>query len=343
MKTFFTKLHYEKKPIFWEKALVQSLVPISFVYEKLSDIRNYLYKKNILKNYKPDVLTISIGNLTTGGTGKTPITAAIANNLTEKGYKVAILSRGYGSKLNSKKINIISDGNTIFYDANQGGDEPVWLAQNCPKTAVLTSSNRVNIAKYAEKELGCNALILDDGFQHQKLQRDINILVVDSIKQFGNKKVLPAGPLRESIKNISRANKIIIVNKGSCENLVNIDLKEYHICNLTTDYIYEIHSKTILENTNQQALAFSAIGQPQQFYNLAKENGLNIVKTINYADHHNYNEEDIKNIIKQATDKNIQVILTTEKDAVKIKQLTNHPIYALKLKSKLDLDEILKI
>lgn len=342
MKTFFTKLHYKKNPTNLERTLLLCLTPASFAYCTAVNLRNFLYKKNILPSYKPTAATISIGNLTTGGTGKTPITAALANYLTKKGFKTAILSRGYGSKLNPKEVNIISDGEKIYYNAEKGGDEPVWLAENCPKTAVLTSSDRVKIAKYAQNVLGCNILILDDGFQHLKLKRDINIAVVDSQKQFGNGKVLPAGPLREPAENISRADKIIVVNKGgSLSEIQGLNFKTYTLCSFLTDYIYEIHSLEKLQNTSQSVLAFSAIGQPEQFYNLIKETGYNLVKTIDFNDHHIYTPDDINLIVQSAKDNNAQIIMTTEKDAVKVKEICDNNIYALKLKSEINIEELI--
>ena len=155
-----------------------------------------------------------MGNLTTGGTGKTPITAEIANYFSAKGYYPAILSRGYGGSLQNKEVNIVSDGFKVNYTANEAGDEPVWLAKHCPKTVVLTCASRVKAAEFAKNKLHCNVLILDDGFQHQKLGRDLNIMVVDSEKQFSNSFVLPLGALREPISEIKRADKIIVVNKS---------------------------------------------------------------------------------------------------------------------------------
>lgn len=353
MKNFFTKLHYKTNTTLADKAICAGLMPFALIYSSIAEIRNFLYTNKILKTYTPKVLTISVGNLTTGGTGKTPITAAIATHLTEKGFKVAILSRGYGSKLNSKNINVISDGKTIFYDAKTGGDEPVWLAQNCKNTTVLTSSNRIQIAKHAQK-MGCTALILDDGFQHQKLGRNINIAVIDIDKQFGNKKVLPAGPLRESYKNIKRANKIVIVNKNTEKpseqklNEIYTYLKKLNnsatisICNAKPDKIYNIQSEELfIPSQNKKALAFSAIGQPEQFYNLLKLTGLSIEQTVSFSDHHSYCEKDIEKLFAQAQKSNTDILITTEKDAVKIKSITQKAIYALKLGIDWDAETIL--
>ena len=343
MKTFFTHLHYDKNLNLFEKALVLCLTPVSFVYACVAEVRNSCYRHNIIKSYKPSVTTISIGNLTTGGTGKTPITAVIANYLTEKGHKVAILSRGYGSKLNPKETNVISDGTNIFYDAKTGGDEPVWLAENCSGVVVLTSSNRVKIAKYAQK-LGCDILILDDGFQHQKLKRDVNILVVDSQKQFGNGFVLPAGPLREFRKNIARADKIIVVKKGAVEDFNDLRMENYTPCTLTTDYIYNIQNGKKLYPSGQKVLAFCAIGQPEQFYKLVREKGFELVKSIDFPDHHSYCEKDAKDIFNAAEEYGASVIITTEKDAVKFAPLvpeSHANVYALKLKAEMDIKELL--
>ena len=337
MKAFFNRLHYSKNLNIYEKTLTLLLMPASFAYGLTAELRNFCYRKNIIKSYKPNVKTISVGNLTTGGTGKTPITKALANYLTQKGYKAAILSRGYGSKLNSKKINIISDGKEIFYNAQNGGDEPVWLAENCPGVCVLTSSNRVQIAKYAQDTLKCNVLILDDGYQHQKLKRDINILVIDGSKKFGNGKVLPAGPLREKLKNINRADKIIVVNKGQKQN--DIQIENYITCNLTADYIYEIHTNKKPENNIKNIIAFSAIGQPEQFYNMLKEANYNLVKTVSFNDHHNYTKDEIEKLLSNLN--HAEAVITTEKDAVKIVNLTEKPIYALKLKAEIDMEKLL--
>ena len=176
-------------------------------------IRNFLYNKNILKTYNPHTYTVSVGNLTTGGTGKTPITSEIANYFAKKGDYPAILSRGYGGKIPNIEVNVVSDGTSINYTAQEAGDEPVWLAKHCPACAVLTCASRVKAAKFAKNKLHCTKLILDDGYQHRKIGRDLNILVVDSEKQFSNGLVLPLGALREPVSEIKRADKVIIVNE----------------------------------------------------------------------------------------------------------------------------------
>ena len=182
---------------------------------------------------------------------------------------------------------------------------------------------------------------MDDGFQHQKLKRDVNILVADSQKQFGNGFVLPAGPLREFRKNISRADKIIVVKKGTVEDLSGLGIEQYNICTLTTDYIYEIHTGKKLEASGQKVIAFSAIGQPEQFYKLVREAGFELVKTIDFPDHHSYCQNDADIILKTAEEYGASAIITTEKDTVKFAPLTDNPVYALKLKADINFEELL--
>ena len=183
LKTNITKLHYTKEP----KGLFFSLLKFCSIFYRIgSGFKNLLYDKNIIKPKKVDAFVISVGNFTTGGVGKTPVVAEIAKYFVEKGERVAIISRGYGGKLNNKEVHVISDGINLYYKADMAGDEPYWLAVNLNMCAVLTCSNRYKAAEYAIKELGVTKIILDDGFQHRKLARDLDIVLVDSEKMFGN-------------------------------------------------------------------------------------------------------------------------------------------------------------
>ena len=288
-----------------------------------------------------------MGNLTTGGTGKTPVTAEIANYLKTQGNKVCIVSRGYKGKLNNKMPNLISDGTTVFYDASFAGDEPYWLSQNCKGVVVVTCSNRKKGIEFAKNNFGCTHFILDDGFQHQKVKRNLNILIIDGEKKFGNELILPAGPLREPITEIYRADKIIIVNKKSSirglngykrvlERALNLPV---FICNMKLAHPYNIHTN---EPYNfERVLAFCAIGQPEQFFNLIT---FNTVDQKYFEDHHRYNEKDLEFLFDRAKKLGASALVTTEKDAVKIKELKNSKnfkIYAAKLLPDLDIKEIL--
>ena len=334
LKTEITKLHYTKEP----KGVLFNLLKFCSVFYGLgSGFKNFLYDKKILKPKKVNAYVISVGNFTTGGVGKTPVVAEIARYFVDKGERVCIISRGYGGKLDNKKVNVISDGINLFYKADMAGDEPYWLAVNLNMCAVLTCSNRAKAAEYAIKEFGVTKIILDDGFQHRKLHRDLNIVLVDSEKMLGNENLLPAGPLREGPEGFKRVDKLVIVSKNTdhtrAEKLAKIMEKKQKVKTLTAkvepDYIYNIISGEHLEK-GAEITALSAIGQPEQFYAFLKD--YKIKNTITFDDHHQYTPDDIKNIEGN--------IVTTEKDAVKLALLGNPNIYALKLKTVLDVEEL---
>lgn len=333
LKTEITKIHYNKNA---KGFLVKLLEFASIFYGLGSGLKNKLYDKNIIKPKKVDAFVISIGNITTGGVGKTPIVAQIANYLTSNGEKVAIITRGYGGKLSNNNINVISDGKNIFYNAKLAGDEPFWLAQNAEKTIVITTKNRYKGAKYAVENFGASKIILDDGFQHRKLHRDLDIVLMDSKMGFGNEKLLPAGPLREGMEAFSRIDKFVIVSKDTehsrAEKLAKIMAKkmkiETFICYTEPDFVYNIKTGEKLPERTE-AVALCAIGQPKQFYDFL--NNYKISQTIDFDDHHGYTEKELP----------AGIIITTEKDAVKMKDFQRNDIFALKLKTIIDVKNLL--
>ena len=206
LKTKITQIHYQREP---KGVLFELLKFCSYFYGIGSRVKNFCYDKKIIKPKKVDAFVISVGNMTTGGVGKTPVVSEIAKYLVSIGQKVAIVSRGYGGRLDNKNINMISDGKSIYFDALQAGDEPYWHAENTPGCYVFTSKNRYLAAKYAVEKFGIQIIILDDGFQHRKLHRDLDIVLMDSVKGFGNECLLPAGPLREGSEALDRIDKLL--------------------------------------------------------------------------------------------------------------------------------------
>lgn len=342
-KTEISKLHYEKNA----KGFLFNLLKFcSYFYALGCGLKNYLYDKKILKPKEVDAYVVSVGNLTTGGVGKTPVVAQIANYYVEKGDKVAIVSRGYGGKgVRGKKILVISDGKEIFYDAEVAGDEPHWLGENT-KAVVITSKNRYDGAKFAVDKFGATKIILDDGFQHRKLHRDLDIVLIDSEMGFGNESLLPAGPLREGFEAFSRIDKLVVVSKNvdhtRAEKYAKIMgkklKKDTMVCYTEPDYIYNIFSQEEHLPAGETVLAFSAIGQPQQFYKFLKD--YNVVKTVDFDDHHNYTQSDIYRLSSYS----VKTLVTTEKDASKLTNLNSSglKIFTLKLQTKLDVEKLVK-
>lgn len=341
-KTNISKIHYDKNA----KGRFFSLLKFcSYFYAIVSGLKNRLYDKGILKPKKVNAYVVSVGNLTTGGVGKTPAVAQIAKYYLEQGEKVAIVSRGYGSKLDGKDINIISDAENIFFNADVAGDEPFWLAKNVKGACVITSKNRFNASKYAIEEFGVTKIILDDGFQHRKLHRDLDIVLIDSEMGFGNENLLPAGPLREGLEAFNRIDKLVVVSKNTdharAEKYAKIMgkklKKETFVCYTEPDFVYNIFNAEKKLPPDKQVLAFSAIGQPQQFYKFLKD--YDVVKTVDYDDHHNYTQADIDELRKFG----IKTLITTEKDAGKLVNLDfdSLEVFALRLKTNLDLSSLL--
>lgn len=334
-KTKITEIHYQSEP---EGLLFDFLKFCSFFYACGSRIKNFFYDKKLIKPKKVKAYVISVGNMTTGGVGKTPVVCEIAKYLISKGKKTAIVSRGYGGKLSGRKINMISDGKTIYYDALQAGDESYMLAQQLPECYVFTCKDRYLAAKYAVEKFGVEVVILDDGFQHRRLYRDLDIVLMDSVKGFGNENLLPAGPLREGAEALDRIDKFVVVSKSmeheTAEKVAKIMQRRLNIktsvCYTEPDYVYNIKTgQRLMEGLSVTAMC--AIGQPQQFYDFLSE--YDVVNTVTFDDHHQYTPIDIVGLTGS--------VITTEKDAVKLARFDRDNIYALKLKTVIDVEGLL--
>lgn len=335
IKTKITQIHYQRDP---QGILFDLLKFCSYFYGFGSRLKNFLYDKKIIKPKKVDAFVISVGNMTTGGVGKTPVVSEIAKYLISQGRKVAIVSRGYGGHLSNRSINMISDGAMIYFDAVDAGDEPYWLAENTPGCYVFTCRNRYMASKHAVEKFGVEIIILDDGFQHRKLHRDLDIVLMDSVKGFGNECLLPAGPLREGPEALERIDKFVVVSKNTnhevAQKVARIMQKRLKlstsICYTEPDYVYDIKTgQRLMEGLAVTAMC--AIGQPQQFYDFLKD--YQVVNTVTFDDHHQYSAGDIVDISGS--------IITTEKDAVKLARFDRGQIYALRLKTVLDVEGLL--
>ena len=335
IKQDMTNIHYgnKKNDRFSEFILNIS----SKVYEKVVNVRNKLYDVGLLETIKVGVPVISVGNLTTGGVGKTPLVIELAKYFTGKGDKVAILSRGYGGTLPITEVNVISDGTSTFYNSEQAGDEPYMMAKQTG-CIVITCKDRVKSAQYAIEKYKVTKIILDDGFQHRRLHRDLNIMLIDSKSIFGNGKMLPAGPLREPLSETKRADKIVIVSKE--ENHIPAEKMSMRVADSTSKptVVFYVEAGDVYNIKTNESLAYGepvtavcAIGQPKKFFSFAEKNYF-VQNKLEFEDHHLYKKEDLENIKGN--------ILTTEKDAVKLEKFGMNNIYALKLKCRINFEEL---
>lgn len=305
----------------------------TFFYYLVYIIWFNLYKANILKSYSLPVPVISIGNITSGGTGKTTLTIGLSNYLTKLGYKVAILSRGYKRKeqIHGDGILLVSDGQSILTNPDISGDEPFLIARQAKKAIVIVTKDRVKGGLTAVK-LGAEILILDDGYQYIRLKRNENILLLDCTNPFDNGCLLPLGYLREPTSSITRATAVILSNNTDNGDISKLKDKLKRDYDLPKDLPivsmrYKIKDlnginikKTMSLDDAKRVdfIAFSGIGNPESFIKTLSKNEIKTKTNLIYPDHYNYSYNDIKTICDHAKSQNIENIITTSKDAIKI-------------------------
>lgn len=309
----------------------------SRLYGTIVEARNSLYEKGVFKSFSLGVPVVSVGNITVGGTGKTPLVAFVAQVLAESGEKVCVISRGYGRK-NPKNRVLVSDGENILADAKQAGDEPFELARKLlGKAIVVADANRVSAGSWAREKFGITAFVLDDAFQHRKVKRDLDIVTIDAANPFGNKKILPSGILREPLKNLERADAVLVTRANLSEDVSNlkIQVKKYNLdCPIfiaenkisglinLEDFHAKAQSPLITkEKQRTKALSFCALGNPNNFFEQLKLENFDLAATQKFPDHYFYKKEDIAKIEKKARESGAEILLTTAKDAVKLKDL----------------------
>ncbi len=296
-------------------------LPLTLIYSVVSAFKNFLYDSKILTPKKVNVPVISIGNLTVGGTGKTPVVAFIANELSERGYKVGIVSRGYGRK--SKGTVWVAREGQILTDAANGGDEPIELASSVKYSSIVVGDSRYEAATELLSKVAVDFILVDDGMQHRKFHRDLDIAVQDVRSASGWKFQLPSGVFRESWKNIKRAD-IVLWTKWDhpAPTKKFSDWKTYQDqLHLWTEFVpkefYSVQEKkavSLSELAGKTAVVFCGIGQPERFKSDLEKLGIQILEFKVFGDHHDYSEQDLAGIYNSSKLLNAQVILTTAKD-----------------------------
>jgi len=314
----------------------------SWLFSGIVQLRLWLYRNRILRDQPLGCLVVVVGNLTVGGTGKTPVVEKFARALRDRGRKVGILSRGYKSKappiwkkwwywLNGTvdaPPRIVSDGRTVLLDSEVAGDEPFMLARNLPGVVVLVDKDRVKAGAYAIKEFGCDTLVLDDGFQYLPLKGRLNLLLVDKTNPFGNGFLLPRGILREPIKHLKRASYVFLTkSKGVRDEELEAMIRRFNPeaeiieCAHKPQYLQRIGGDERLPLSalaGRRIGAFSGIAAPESFEAFLRETGTKLDYTRRFLDHHRFTNEELQEVFREALEARVEMLITTEKDAVRI-------------------------
>jgi tetraacyldisaccharide 4'-kinase len=320
------------------------LYPVSACYGAIGRLRAKLFEHGVIPSYRAPVTVISVGNLTLGGTGKTPLVIELAKLSLEQGWKPVVVTRGYKGKATSQ-VKIVSDND----DADIVGDEPLLMAKTLKFVPIIKSASREDGMKLALEKFTPTLFILDDAFSHLQVKRDIDIVIVDSYRGFDNRKVFPAGPLREPLSALKRAH-IIALRRDKPDDLSNYKKLEEEILKwapkarvlkvvVTMDGIfYNDERIPATEVKEKKFLLFSGIANPASFDSLANSAGLTVTEHISYPDHHRYTKNDITSIINTAKKIGAHALLTTEKDAIKLdrKFFEQTPLFVARLKLEVE-------
>lgn len=314
----------------------------SRLHEAILRKRVELYKSGAFRSFSLGAFAVGVGNLTVGGTGKTPLVAVCAEILSAQGEKVCVISRGY-KRENPKKRILVSDGARIFADARQAGDEPRELAEKLfgKSVVVIADADRVSAAKWARARFGATAFVLDDAYQHLRARRDFNILVIDAANPFGNRRLLPFGILREPLQNLNRADAVVVTRANLGKNVADLkaEIRKYnHACPIfvTSNEISRLteiaefgarsanvaeNAKIDVSNLKRKYLAFCGLGNPNNFFAQLRGENFDLVSTETFRDHYFYRQADVLKIERKARETGADALLTTPKDAVKLKDL----------------------
>jgi tetraacyldisaccharide 4'-kinase len=319
---------------------------ISKAYGAIADLRNRLYDLGTLSSYDLGVRTISIGNITAGGTGKTPLVAYVAEKLAERGEKVCILTRGYRRK-NEKQRVLVSDGERLLADPETGGDEPVELAEKLlGKAMVVAHADRVSAGKWAKEEFGITVFILDDGFQHRRVKRDLDIVCVNARDPFGGREMLPAGRLREPLHNLARADVVVVSNGDLVDNIAELRGDLSDMVPNSPVFLCEKHLRSFvpvngsdgdIDPAVESVFAFCGLADPDGFFGYLRRRGVSLAGEHAFDDHHVYGQGDADELERQAKSAGAVCMVTTAKDAVKIRELRFAlPIFVAKIELSFD-------
>lgn len=315
---------------------------LSGLFWLISTTRLKLYQNRIMRPHHLGCLVIVVGNLTVGGTGKTPVVEKLARSLQARGRSVAILSRGYKSKkepffkqlwrqLTHGKApppKVVSDGRHVLLDSSIAGDEPFMLARNLPGVPVVVDKDRAKAGRYAIREFGADTLILDDGYQYFPLKDHMQVLLIDKTNPFGNGALLPRGVLREPVSQLKRASHIFLTKSDGQPNEELLQtIRQYKPKSDIIECRHAPRSIMSLDQMEKRPLdclqgrrvgAFCGIATPESFAAFLEAQGAEIVHHRWFLDHHQFSDNELENFFEEAEEAGAKWVLTTEKDAVRL-------------------------
>jgi len=296
---------------------------LSGLYGRAARFRRAWYGRHPYRTRQLAQPVVSVGNLVVGGSGKTPVVAALARLLIAAGERPVILSRGYGRRRGADGVVVVSDGHDVLVPTPQSGDEPQMLARALPGVPVLVSPDRYLAGCLAERRFGCTVHLLDDGFQHVQLARDINLLVISKVDL--DERLLPSGRLREPLEAAAAADALLVV--GTDEDTVVIMER------LGIDTVFRINPRheaprlvdpfgaALPAFVGRRTVAVAGIARPERFFAALRANGWDVVEERVFRDHHWFTSRDLESIRRAALDAKADLVLTTEKDAVRLDSL----------------------
>ena len=362
VETFVLEVIFEERRGTGATLMRALLLSLSKIFQVAIKFRRFLYNVRILRDSTLGVQVIAVGNLTVGGTGKTPVVEKFARELRDQGRNVAILSRGYRSKppplhktmldrilfrADTTPPRVVSDGKSLLLDSETAGDEPYMLASNLKDVIVLVDKDRVKAGRYAIEQFGCDTLLLDDGFQYWKLRgRRQDVVLIDRQQPFGNERLLPRGTLREPPSHLARASVIFITKSDG--NTAELRQRIAQL-NPTAGIIECVHHPLYFEDVftgqrldigiikGRRVASLSGIAQPESFEQGLVKLGAELVYSKRFADHHRFSQQEILNAINRGKKRQAEIILTTQKDAVRFPKIDRRdlPFYFMRVEIKI--------
>jgi len=336
-------MYGRKSSRFWEALLLI----LSWAYGLLVRLRSAAYGLGVLRRKKLPCRVISVGNITLGGTGKTPTVINIAGLIQKQGLRPLVLSRGYGRADESHTV-VVSDGTSPVLDPVLGGDEPALIANRLRTVPVVAGSDRYRAGTFAVDRFHPDCVILDDGFQHIRLERDLNIALIDAADPFGRGLLFPAGILREPLSALERADIVVItrVDQARDIDLIKGTIKKhtgariFTACYAPRDLVDSVSGETrpLAALRGASVFAFAGIARPGALVTSLGSLGAVVQGSLGFPDHHRYTKEDLAGIFQNAVDKGATMVVTTEKDAVRLKGMAPEGLWALRI----DLDVLEK-